>query len=169
MASGCTNGVPTCSYSGRRLPRVLHPERSDCIRKYPVSLTSWRVIGKNDRDVDVLMDIAAPSAITQDPEMFPEPDIFRPERFLDATNPKLANFTIPFGFGRRICPGMHVASQSVYIAISRCVGYLRADIQGADRYWGQTQIGYSGRSTSLQRRMNTEKQSCRRPRRTRPG
>lgn len=58
-------------------------------------------------------------AITQDPEMFPEPDVFRPERFLDTTNPKLANFTIPFGFGRRICPGMHVASQSMYIVIAR--------------------------------------------------
>ncbi|PIL24617.1 cytochrome P450 [Ganoderma sinense ZZ0214-1] len=58
-------------------------------------------------------------AITQDPEMFPEPDVFRPERFLDATNAKLANFTIPFGFGRRICPGMHVANQSIYIAVAR--------------------------------------------------
>ena len=68
------------------------------------------------------MDIVAPSPITQDPEMFPEPDVFRPERFLDATNPKLANFTIPFGFGRRICPGMHVASQSIFFVY--LVAYL---------------------------------------------
>nr|VWO96614.1 N/A [Ganoderma boninense] len=58
-------------------------------------------------------------AISRDPEMFPEPDVFRPERFLDAKNPKLASFTIPFGFGRRICPGMHVASQSIYIVVAR--------------------------------------------------
>ena len=86
------------------------------------------------------MDIAAPSAITQDPEMFPEPDVFRPERFLDATNPKLVNFTIPFGFGRRICPGMHVASQSIYIAISRCVviRYPTSGVLGVDRCLART-------------------------------
>ena len=70
--------------------------------------------------MSVLINIVARSAITQDPGTFPEPDVFRPERFLDTTNPKLTNFTIPFGFGRRICPGMHVANQSTYIVISRC-------------------------------------------------
>lgn len=55
----------------------------------------------------------------QDSELFPEPDVFRPERFINATNPKLQNFTIHFGFGRRICPGLHVANQSIYIVIAR--------------------------------------------------
>ncbi|CDO68382.1 hypothetical protein BN946_scf184815.g29 [Trametes cinnabarina] len=58
-------------------------------------------------------------AIMQDPELFPEPDVFRPERFLDTKHPKLQNFTIHFGFGRRICPGLHIANQSIFIVISR--------------------------------------------------
>ncbi|KAL1941273.1 hypothetical protein VTO73DRAFT_7485 [Trametes versicolor] len=58
-------------------------------------------------------------AIMQDPELFPEPETFRPERFLGTTNPKLQNFTMQFGFGRRICPGLHIANQSVFIVIAR--------------------------------------------------
>ncbi|KAI0773254.1 cytochrome P450 [Trametes elegans] len=60
-------------------------------------------------------------AIMQDPAIFPEPAAFRPERVLNTTNPKLQNFTIHFGFGRRICPGLHVANQSIFIVLARCV------------------------------------------------
>ncbi|KAI0628040.1 cytochrome P450 [Trametes polyzona] len=59
-------------------------------------------------------------AIMQDPELFPDPEAFRPERFLgDAVHPKLQNFTIPFGYGRRICPGLHIANQSIYIVVAQ--------------------------------------------------
>ncbi|KAF4613090.1 hypothetical protein D9613_011043 [Agrocybe pediades] len=59
--------------------------------------------------------------IMKDPEMFPEPETFRPERFLETNNPRLKQFDLPFGFGRRVCPGMHLASHSLYITISRMV------------------------------------------------
>jgi hypothetical protein len=52
--------------------------------------------------------------------MFPCPDTFRPERYLDveqATSPPNAPFF--FGFGRRICPGMHIAMNSLFTVISR--------------------------------------------------
>ncbi|KZV75726.1 cytochrome P450 [Peniophora sp. CONT] len=59
----------------------------------------------------------------QDPGLFPDPDAFRPERFMPTgdqpLDPRLRDFTLPFGFGRRLCPGMHVASQSLFIVISR--------------------------------------------------
>ncbi|OBZ76027.1 O-methylsterigmatocystin oxidoreductase [Grifola frondosa] len=58
-------------------------------------------------------------AMMKDQEMFPEPEVFRPERFLDTTEPRFADFTLPFGFGRRVCPGMHVALQSIYILVAR--------------------------------------------------
>ncbi|KAF9073503.1 cytochrome P450 [Rhodocollybia butyracea] len=58
--------------------------------------------------------------ITLDPTVFPDPHAFKPERFVETTDPRLINHRFGcFGFGRRICPGMHVALQSLYIVISR--------------------------------------------------
>ncbi|KAI0032975.1 cytochrome P450 [Vararia minispora EC-137] len=59
------------------------------------------------------------NAISHDPELFDEPDVFTPERFLNATHPRLVDFDLPFGFGRRICPGRAVAEQALFIVIAR--------------------------------------------------
>ncbi|KAK7457799.1 hypothetical protein VKT23_010139 [Stygiomarasmius scandens] len=58
-------------------------------------------------------------AMTRDESLFTEPDQFRPERFLNTSDPLFVNFTIPFGFGRRQCPGMHVALQTMFIVVTR--------------------------------------------------
>lgn len=55
----------------------------------------------------------------QDPVMFPSPDEFRPERFLESDDPRMKDFDLPFGFGRRICVGMHLAHNSLFIAVAR--------------------------------------------------
>lgn len=48
-------------------------------------------------------------AILHDESVYPDPLSFKPERFLDSSvdRPEAA-----FGFGRRICPGMHLALDS---------------------------------------------------------
>ena len=51
--------------------------------------------------------------------MFPDPEAFRPERFLEAKDSRIASFELPFGFGRRICPGMHLARNSIFINTAR--------------------------------------------------
>lgn len=63
-----------------------------------------------------------------DPNLFDDQETFNPSRFLTPHKPvgswdgKVnSDFTIPFGFGRRICPGMHVALQMTFIAMARCV------------------------------------------------
>ncbi|KAI0050340.1 cytochrome P450 [Auriscalpium vulgare] len=57
--------------------------------------------------------------IMQNSDIFSSPDAFSPERFLENTDPRLQPFTLPFGFGRRICPGMHLAGNSLFIVVAR--------------------------------------------------
>jgi len=60
------------------------------------------------------------AAIMEDPEVFPDGKSFQPERFMETTDARLSSHRFGcFGFGRRICPGMHVALQSLYIVIAR--------------------------------------------------
>ncbi|QRV77605.1 cytochrome P450 family protein [Ceratobasidium sp. AG-Ba] len=53
-------------------------------------------------------------AITRNPEVYPDPETFNPDRFLDGTVPDAP----VFGFGRRICPGQFFAESSLLLAIS---------------------------------------------------
>lgn len=58
------------------------------------------------------------------PEDYPEPEAFNPERFLKIVNGRYEYDesvrdprTVEFGFGRRICPGRFIAEQSLYAAV----------------------------------------------------
>ncbi|TFY56489.1 hypothetical protein EVJ58_g7611 [Rhodofomes roseus] len=68
----------------------------------------------------------------RDPEVYSEPELFRPERFwalsaeeFERTDPR----NIVFGHGRRICPGRRFADASVWLAIAGMVATF--DIQKA--------------------------------------
>ncbi|KAE8348663.1 cytochrome P450 [Aspergillus coremiiformis] len=58
---------------------------------------------------------------THDPTLYHDPAEFKPERFLDGHG-RPAEYDphlLAFGFGRRICPGQHLASVKAYMAVVR--------------------------------------------------
>jgi cytochrome P450 len=57
-------------------------------------------------------------SMLNDPQTYANPTQFNPERFLakDGREPEMEPRTVCFGFGRRICPGLHLADASIWIS-----------------------------------------------------
>ncbi|EIW86087.1 cytochrome P450 [Coniophora puteana RWD-64-598 SS2] len=60
-------------------------------------------------------------ALSRDPDAFPDPDKFDPQRWINdkgsLKSPSEIRF-FTFGFGRRVCPGQHVALKSLFVTMS---------------------------------------------------
>jgi len=64
--------------------------------------------------------------------LYPDPFTFNPDRFMqpakDEQTEKLRDpFTYAFGYGRRICPGMHLAIDSMFVTIAMSLATLNID------------------------------------------
>ncbi|KAG1858610.1 cytochrome P450 [Suillus tomentosus] len=58
-------------------------------------------------------------AISRDPIAFPDPETFDPQRWIDSEGRLKDNVKfITYGFGRRVCPGLHLANHSLYISLA---------------------------------------------------
>ncbi|KAJ7891635.1 cytochrome P450 [Mycena olivaceomarginata] len=58
-------------------------------------------------------------SLTSLQRVYPDPHTFKPERFLldGKLNPAVRNPEPAFGFGRRLCPGRHMALSSIWITV----------------------------------------------------
>ena len=56
-----------------------------------------------------------------DPNVFPDPERFKPERFLEANGTYVSKTPmgfIPFGMGRRSCPGEKLALADLFLIVA---------------------------------------------------
>jgi cytochrome P450 family 110 len=71
------------------------------------------------------------SAIHQDPSTYPQPDQFRPERFIERTYSPFE--FLPFGGGHRRCPGAHLSDCEMRIALAVIVTRWDFEIVGEEK------------------------------------
>ncbi|KAI8931867.1 hypothetical protein NX059_010772 [Plenodomus lindquistii] len=66
---------------------------------------------------------------THDPAVYPDPMTFRPERFITTpthtAEPDPRNWI--FGYGRRVCPGRHIADNALSITIAQVLAVFKID------------------------------------------
>ena len=68
------------------------------------------------KDSTVLINL---NSILKDPEIFPDPDSFRPSRFLDEEGRlKVPKEFIPFSIGRRSCLGESLARMELFLYVT---------------------------------------------------
>ena len=59
--------------------------------------------------------------IIADPDLWTDPEIFRPERWFE--RPETVNYT--FGVGSRMCIGIHMANRELYLLFTRLINSFK--------------------------------------------
>ncbi|KAF9554678.1 cytochrome P450 [Agrocybe pediades] len=78
-------------------------------------------------------------SLLQDEHHYPEPDLYNPDRFMrdGKLNPEIRDPTqIVFGYGRRVCPGSHVALSFLWLTAATILSTF--DISAGVDEQGQT-------------------------------
>ncbi|HEY1251102.1 MAG TPA: cytochrome P450 [Thermoanaerobaculia bacterium] len=122
------------------LPRLRFAEAvvRESLRLYPPAYVIGRealadcVIG--DYDVAPGTTIYfAPWVLHRDPRHFPDPEAFRPERWLDGSTARLPKYAyIPFGGGPRICIGERFAMMEGVLVLVTLLRRFRLEMDGPD-------------------------------------
>ncbi|KAI4462856.1 cytochrome p450 [Holotrichia oblita] len=104
-------------------PRNCIGDRFETLRKHPAAPFLLRKCVKdftiNDITIERNTTIVIPTiGLHYDPEYYPNPDVFDPERFSDTNKNKIVPYTyLPFGEGPRNCIGDRLGKQQVKVAV----------------------------------------------------
>nr|ADN06377.1 PAH-inducible cytochrome P450 monooxygenase PC-PAH 2 [Phanerodontia chrysosporium] len=118
--------------NGERLPVIRDREELPYVRALISEVLRWNPLvplGVPHRAIadDVYRGYFIPEGSTivvnmwqlaQDPEVYADPEVFKPERFLGPDSERDIR-TFVFGFGRRICPGLNLAEASTFAICAR--------------------------------------------------
>lgn len=104
----------------------LHPILSECAR---VPMETVTIRGRKvEPDQALVVSIVG---IHHNPDVYPEPDVFNPQRFLDR---KYNNYEfLAFGGGHRRCMGAGLAEYSIRLALAEAVLYWDFEAVGTDK------------------------------------
>ncbi|KAK7029402.1 hypothetical protein VNI00_014656 [Paramarasmius palmivorus] len=58
--------------------------------------------------------------MSRDPHVYKNPEVFNPDRFL-GPEPEQDPRDYVYGFGRRVCPGRHLANTTLFITLAMCL------------------------------------------------
>ncbi|XP_068240579.1 cytochrome P450 3A19-like [Palaemon carinicauda] len=102
---------------------------TETLRKYPPAPMLERICSKDyripgtDLTVPKALSVQVPVyAIHHDEKFWPEPEVFKPERFLPENKNDLTNYTyMPFGLGPRNCLAMRFAQMEAKVALAKLV------------------------------------------------
>uniref|UniRef100_A0A1B6CY50 Cytochrome P450 n=1 Tax=Clastoptera arizonana TaxID=38151 RepID=A0A1B6CY50_9HEMI len=125
------NKMEDLDYDGLHGFKYLDQVISETLRRYPVIFSMFRVCTKNTtleidgRNVKIEKGtlIAIPVyGIQHDPNYYPKPEVFDPERFSEENIASRPSYTyLPFGEGPRICIGMRFGLTQVKLMLAALV------------------------------------------------
>ncbi|KAK4873037.1 hypothetical protein RN001_015066 [Aquatica leii] len=115
---------------------------SETLRKYPISPTHMRECSKTYKipDSDVVIEqgtyiFISALAIQRDPEYYPDPDKFDPERFSDENKEKRPKTAyMPFGLGPRICIAYTFGVMQVKITLAKILSRYKFKMNPKTKY-----------------------------------
>ncbi|XP_042864014.1 cytochrome P450 9e2-like [Penaeus japonicus] len=128
------------TYQGIMEAKYLDACIMETLRLYPPGLFLERQCVKEYKVPDMDLTIEPGTVVTcpiftihRDPKYWPEPEEFRPERFLPENKANITNFThIPFGMGPRNCLAMRFALMEAKVGLAKML--LASDISLAPGY-----------------------------------
>lgn len=117
------NGIPyldaVVKEGLRKYPPLTRVERRCAREGYLLGETGLRLPKDTHIEVPIY-------AVHHCPEYYPEPEVFKPERFLPENRHLLVPYTyLPFGLGPRNCVGMRFAYQELKMCLAAVVGRFR--------------------------------------------